>query len=477
MKTNKEYPATHSMSTAWYVADEDGNVAIIDYDDNGPVPWETEQTSIDQLVYGHCEDCKTNDFLAIDLTDDQIDDLMENPHQPEEEKWWFVNCVIQIDLSKEVEFLELAHRKDFEIEVCISKERGLYLINAFDSTDEDPQSNYSIIREGSALQKILDKKIILSVFKMKEMYTNSIWEDGNIKFEKEFDNLPYYIYCQPYWPGFLLERMNIPKNPVKLSQFPEALRKRVPVVPIKFKDTKNFQIAEWVPCKFFGVNSVETINGYEYNLAPMTDGSESFVMTDMDASDFYDYCPEKEKYHCKECPNCFCYSYFAPAFTNLPTVMFVVSPLKKVGYDIALNPDIVTQHSIWLSFLQKVPYKPFKREYVSDDEVKKNVTQDMLLDYFLKSYCYLEDMIVRFCPRVIILDGTAWNVLGKRYKFSNHKIEINGTEYPLFSLDEMETYRKEIECLAKLPYRGEKMPHIISKEGMEQYKKKYDVSD
>ena len=25
MKTNKEYPATHSMSMAWFAADEDGN--------------------------------------------------------------------------------------------------------------------------------------------------------------------------------------------------------------------------------------------------------------------------------------------------------------------------------------------------------------------------------------------------------------------------------------------------------------------
>ena len=34
MKTNKEYPATHSMSTAWYCVDEDGNVGIFDIDDN-----------------------------------------------------------------------------------------------------------------------------------------------------------------------------------------------------------------------------------------------------------------------------------------------------------------------------------------------------------------------------------------------------------------------------------------------------------
>ena len=38
MKKEKEYPATHSMSTAWYCVDEDGNVGIFDIDDNGPVP-------------------------------------------------------------------------------------------------------------------------------------------------------------------------------------------------------------------------------------------------------------------------------------------------------------------------------------------------------------------------------------------------------------------------------------------------------
>lgn len=38
MKFDKEYPATHSMETAWYAADEDGNIALIMYNDNGPVP-------------------------------------------------------------------------------------------------------------------------------------------------------------------------------------------------------------------------------------------------------------------------------------------------------------------------------------------------------------------------------------------------------------------------------------------------------
>ena len=56
MKIDKEYPATHSMSTAWYCVDEDGNVGIVDFNENGPVPWGTPEQSIEYLSYGYCED-------------------------------------------------------------------------------------------------------------------------------------------------------------------------------------------------------------------------------------------------------------------------------------------------------------------------------------------------------------------------------------------------------------------------------------
>ena len=42
MIIDKEYPATHSMSTAWYCVDEDGNVGIVDIHDYGPIPDECE---------------------------------------------------------------------------------------------------------------------------------------------------------------------------------------------------------------------------------------------------------------------------------------------------------------------------------------------------------------------------------------------------------------------------------------------------
>ena len=38
MKTTKEFPATHSMDTEWFIADAEGNIALFDFDDDGPVP-------------------------------------------------------------------------------------------------------------------------------------------------------------------------------------------------------------------------------------------------------------------------------------------------------------------------------------------------------------------------------------------------------------------------------------------------------
>ena len=50
MKIDKEYPATHSMSTAWYIVDDEGNIGIMDYNENGPVPWGIGENSTMDLV-------------------------------------------------------------------------------------------------------------------------------------------------------------------------------------------------------------------------------------------------------------------------------------------------------------------------------------------------------------------------------------------------------------------------------------------
>ena len=462
MKTDKEYPATHSMSTAWYCADEDGNVAIIDFDDNGPVPWGTEETCIENLIYG---DEENTTEIQIALTDDQIDELMEKPHSPEDENMWYYGCIVQIDREQEKEFLELSKRKGFDIEYCLSKERGLYQIDAFYCWNDD--LNQAI--QGSTLQLMLDKKMILSVYRLKEMDTNSIWEDDKIRFEKSFDNLPYYIYCQPYWTFSLPERMNIPKNPVKLTQLPEQLRKRVPVLPLRFSEQKNFQIAEWIPCDFHGGETVEAVEGFEYTLTIMTDGSKAFVLTGLDAEDFMQYCSEREKYHCTECkPWRECKTNFAFQKTSQPTVMFITSPLERVAYSDRIKSDVIHSKSIWLSFILRVPYKT--QHWLSSEELMKKVSDQMLVEYYLNSSCYLEVMIDRFKPYVLILDEVSYMALNHKYTFNNNQVKIRDVIYPIYRRSEIANFLNEIEALAQKPYRGKIMPHVISKEEMEKIK-------
>lgn len=91
----------------------------------------------------------------------------------------------------------------------------------------------------------------------------------------------------------------------------------------------------------------------------------------------------------------------------------------------------------------------------------------MLEEFYLKNYHYLEDMVARYSPRVIIIDSKASKALSRKYSFDNHRIKIGDKEYPIFLESEIKRNREEIERLAESTYQGIVMPHIISIEEME----------
>ena len=356
MKKEKEYPATHSMSTAWYVADKDGNVAIMDYNDNGPVPWETEQTTIKELVFGHCEDYDTNDYITIHLTDDQIDDLMENPHQPEDEELWY-DIIFQIDIEHEEEFLNLANDPNFIIEMCISKRRGLYLVDCLEYMEES--GDKFVVPDSSSLKKMFDLGIIKQIYKCKDFYQSEEWEDDKVAYKHSFSSAPYYIYAQPYWNALLAEKTNTPVNPVKIDQFPLALRNRIPRVPIRFSEYQRFQIAEWHPCCFNCEEEIY-INGFIYKPIVLTNGTEAYVYTSLGEIDFYDYCSEKSYYKCKECSSK-CYTAKGNEYSDKPTVMFVFHPFSNYDYKMSVKSDVIIRHSVRIPFLHKIGCSKMKQ--------------------------------------------------------------------------------------------------------------------
>lgn len=358
MLQTKEYPATHSMSTAWYVADEDGNVGIMDFNENGPVPWQTEENCIEDLILGHWEDYQSKQKIPIELTDDQIDDLMSTPYSPEkEENWW--DCVIQIDTTMVDEFLELAKNPDFDLECCVSKERGLYSIDAYRCTSETQKGEKYQILETSSLRKMLDKKIILRVFKKQSFWMDDDWDGEKVVHTQSFNSAPYYIFHQPYWSEFLPECMNVPEHPVKLEQLPESLQEKVLKLPIRFEETKQFQIAEWHPCNLSHCydSPINVVDGCEYMLLPMTGGKKAYLNTEIIlVSEFFKYCSEKEKYGCCECRN-YCYTCYADSDTEHPTVLAILGPLSDWIPDMKEGIGDIAPRCVWLPFLPKIPYK------------------------------------------------------------------------------------------------------------------------
>ena len=467
MKTNKEYPATHSMYTSWYVADEDGNVGIMDFNDNGPVPWQTEESCVESLVYGHDEDYANKEFLPIALTNDQIDDLMEDPHSPEEEGLW-LDRIIQIDTSKEEEFLELAQNSDFEIEVCVSRERGLYYIDGHASTSDSEVGGCYPVLPDSSLKKMIDRRIILQVFVKTDYWMSDQWVDDKIVHKKTFSSAPYYLFHQPYWVEELPVCMNIPNNPVKMDQIPEKLRERVLKIPVKFKETDRFQIAEWYPCVATGLSTrAEKLGECEYELLPLTDGSEAYICTSI----INPYCLGcRENYYT-------CHDH---CFTNTPTVLAIMHPLEKWDYSRQIKSDSIIIRSAWVPFFPQIPLSfqigDAERswydfgDYSSEEEISKNVNQELLFDFF-KTHCqWLEELVTRFKPRVVLVSDLAKPVVDSIYSPMNNFIEIAGNSYPLYLVSELEAHRKEIEQLAFMPYQGEKVRHIISVEEMEKIK-------
>ncbi len=468
MKQTKEYPATHSMSTAWYVADEDGNVGIFQYEDNGPVPLHTESDRyIDDLIFGFNEDDEPYRYLLLNLSDEQIAELLHKPHLPEEEKDWY-DCVIQIDPSREAEFIELTAEESRLELICLSHKRGYFIIN-FNIDYDDHTSKESV------LQRVIETGIIQYVYYRKSFLIEALLGEEDVCLADVLGEFPFFIYMEEYDPSDCQKRVIIPADPVKISQFPESLRKRIPIVPIKFSDKSQLQIAEWLPC-YISNHQSELVDGCWYDLFTLTDGRKGYVNTGLLAlSDYFKYCSEKEKYKCSKCGSG-CYIQHGDYFTNKPTVLSITNPFEE--WDYKTGP--IMSHSIWLPFLPKIPLKlRTKRNewtndgwqhYVSEKDIRKHVNGRRLLELFRKNKSWLEDQVVRFNPRVILISGAAEAIMAAVYPFGQNQITINGTAYPMYLLSEVESHREEIERLASLPYQGKNIPHIISVEEMERIK-------
>ena len=256
MKIDKEYPATHSMDTSWFIADKDGSVALVVFDDNGPVPLDSRIEDVDHSML--LEEFATMDeegYYSISLTDAQAETFLK-AMEGEPFADYYYNVFCQIDNRFKEFFLRYAHENPNVI--CLNRQVGLY---------------YLIDGNGEKLKPYHEKGLFLKKF------------DGNDEYamvfkENVLEALPFYLIWQGSpWDGIsnASELFPKPKAPFNISQFGPNVRDRVLTTSASFKEMEKFQMADqfenWETWGF--AHDIE-VNGNHYMRTERSDGSVVF---------------------------------------------------------------------------------------------------------------------------------------------------------------------------------------------------------
>jgi hypothetical protein len=440
------------MSTAWYIADEDGNVGIVDFNDNGPVPWGLGEHFLDELVIGPQRNGRLAD-LTVKLTDVQLSEILGQPCKDDEIDW--SNCIVQIDPKRTYEFLSLIKNDKSFIQRCISKERGIYKIlpDFVDYTYDNK------VKPRSKLAKIIKRGIIQCVYARLDIFVRDKCTDEKVEFTKTFDTLPYYVYAEPYDRCELAELLVEPVNPVKVDQLPKLLRKKLIQLPIKFKDTPKMQIAQWTPCdvgRYWCWNGASEIAyGCLYTLLPNVDGGQSYYV--IDPLSYTDEQPNELAKALREVKK--------QLFCQYPTVLALHGPAWKSKYHLNCDYSDIVLHSIHTQYL------PFNlvddtMSWPSEAKMRWALKKHSVKDIFKAHSCVMEYIVDRFKPQLILIDDADIETISSVYPIANHEITVQGYQYPIYTHSEIYTNKKHLTELALRPYRGVQYPLVMSVEEM-----------
>ncbi len=266
MKTTKEFPATHSMSTEWFVVDEDGNIAVFDFEEEGPVP---EQIA-DGDFWGSLDDIGVPDkhgISSFELTDEQANYMLKQ-FKPisdfsEENEY---SCLVQIKDDEESlnKFLNTFNQ---DIECCLSHKERIYYVGWFwdyDATAAIKKNRIELVKE-------------ICIGFLQEYFDADILSDESV--------FPFYCYKQDYDSRMILpQRTAIPKYPLKENQIPEENRKKLIHLPVKFSECSGLQVAQYVICNryFTSYDDDYNYNGRTYAKFPKTGGGFCYILQHQD---------------------------------------------------------------------------------------------------------------------------------------------------------------------------------------------------
>ncbi len=440
MKTDKEYPATHSMSTAWYAVDVDGNVALMNYNEEGPVPQGCPEYFLERLAFELNHDDST--FPTAKFSDEQISEIIAG--------------VQKCDFYERSDFFIVEVRNDFLQE----------FMQKMSNLDEDetivrlsPTSNMFCVcflyddNTYGLMEEIYKQGGIVNSYSV-DYWISDDWDDktDSIKWNFRFSKTPFFVYAQPYWTGDLMARLIVPENPVKITQMPEKIQRSATCIPVRFCNTEKLQIAEYTAFDMHSCSDADIIESKEYYTLPTLEGVEKRICSTS--------LPKSALISCNECklcnlPHLVYYNDKAHPFefTNEPTVL-IVATIK--------NHDSIYcyEENRGVKYISKSAIIYLTHGYffnLMEGEAKDDVVKDM----FKNCRVHFENTLSTINPNVIVVRDNAVDILTSIYPLSNHTINVNGTIYPCFTESEVGDNLDCINDLADKPYRGSKLERPI----------------
>lgn len=428
MKIDKEYPATHSMSTAWYAVDVDGNVAILDFGEEGPQPdgiggpyeYGMDDMVIDDLVE-YCE----SDVKVLPYTKEQVEELLYMEMTPPCDIHNFdCDIILKIVDNKVDEFIKrIQNFENYRI-VRLSSELSLFCVSAdnFEAFDKE-------------MEMMISEGIILGGYKY----------DYYIE-DKQWQHLPYFVFGQSDWTGDPMERVSIPQHPVRYNQLPEAIKRIILKLPVSFYETEKMQIAEYSQYKLHSNFSTVYQNRY-YEKMPLANGEMKYICASVFPSEVSRKCC-----FCGQCENSnYLQNFYNRQCCDYPTTLIIElfnMHEKSLEYDYNLATKIFYRNSYVINLIHGYPGVDYCKLAPYDENV--------VMERFTHCHHYLETAVETIIPRVILLQDRSLDYLQKLYTIDigNHVIEICNMKIPVYLLSELSNYEDTINNLSLQPYLG-----------------------
>ncbi len=422
MKTDKEYPSTHSMSTSWFGIDKDGKIAVIDFNENGPVPSFLGEESLESIIEDVLPSKDIDGIVNLKFTDRQALHLIKALEDVDLEHPVDFTYIIKINPDKTERFISLFMKNRQKVNsegddiklLCLSSKYGVYVHEFYDWAEEDINSLYT--------EDILQKSIEF------DFWCDEKWSEEEEKwtFNINFKNLPFYHYQQPYWPGQLIERTYIPKFPIYDTQLDPFLKKLALRFPFSFETQKLFQISEFTPCQSHGGSDyLETEPESPHRILYPSTGN---TIVKVDENSFFE------------------------AMSDTPRIIVL--------------DDTQCYNSLHLS--KELPFINFSMVFACCrnpshpwDMNEENTGFDELCSLFESNKDRFENLVEITQPYCIIAMPKSFEVVADSYPTEEGHILICGYKIPLMTIEEAQNNPELIERFRSMPYRGQDLKRIV----------------